>query len=205
VHCATCKLSFDARSEPVGTRTRSRASGPSALAHGPAGISLAREPGEWTIRIPDQRIIGWFYVIVGAALGAVFLEVKHYEGQEMRYLVLLVGFAAMFAYVGVAKVVSDLVVRIDVRQLTAIHGPLPLRRRVWIGRHEIAKVRADETGLAAFPYLVVADTPRGPVAIAGLRSRGRRGAEAAAFVETAIREGLDAPVPTPMPDGAGPE
>lgn len=199
VHCGTCKLSFDARAEPVQKRTRKRASTATEVEHGPAGISLTREPGEWTIKIPDQRIIGMFYVIVGAALGAVFLEVRGYDGQEIQYLVLLVGFALVFAYVGVAKAVSNLVVRIDERQLTATHGPLPLQKRVWLGRGEITRVRSDETVQAKFPYLVFADTPRGPVAIAGIRGSGSSGAEAAAFVEAAVSEGLEATAPEPKP------
>ncbi len=198
VQCASCKLSFDPTSEPVGTRTRKRANRGTEAEDGPSGIGLTREPGEWTIVIPDQRIIGVFYVIVSAALGAVFLEVRSFEGQEIRYLLALVGFALLFAYVGVAKLVSNLVVRIDERQISAVHGPLPLRRRVWIGRSEISKVRAEKTDSTAFPFIVVADTPRGPIAIAGIRTAGQHGAETAEFVDAAVREGLEAtakPVP----------
>ena len=200
VQCAKCKLSFDPKSEPVGTRTRKRPNTATEVVRGPAGISLTREPGEWTVRIPDQRIIGVVYVIVGAALGAMFQAVRGYEGQELRNLVLLVGFALLFVYVGVAKAVSSLVVRIDERQLTAIHGPLPLRRRVWIGRGEITKVRCDRSNASKFPYVVFADTPRGPISIAGIREGAERGAEVADFVGTAIREGLDATAPEPKPD-----
>jgi hypothetical protein len=192
VQCASCKLSFDPTSEPVGTRTRKRANTATEIEHGPAGISLEREPGEWTIKIPDQRIIGICYVVIGAVLGMVFLEVKSYEGQEQRYLLALVGFALVFAYVGIAKVVSNLTVRIDERQLTATHGPLPLQRRVWIGRNEITKVRGEKSDSTKYPYVVFADTPRGPIAIAGIRDAAERGAEAAAFVGTAVRDGLEA-------------
>jgi hypothetical protein len=197
VHCATCKLSFDSTSEAALTRTRKRANTATEVERGPAGISLTKEPGEWTIRIPDQRIIGICYIVVGAALGAVFLEVKGYEGQELNYLVLLVAFALMFAYVGIAKTVSNLVVRIDERQLTATHSPLPLQKRVWIGRDEITKVSDDKTDSSKYPYVVLAVTPRGPIAIAGVRTGGRYGAEAAAFIAASIRDGLDATAPKP--------
>lgn len=195
VQCATCKLSFDPNAEPVGKRTRPRESTGTQTERGPAGIVLTREPGEWTIRVPEQRAIGGFYLIVGAALLAVFFGVKGYPGQEAYHLVALLGFVLVFAYVGAAKLISDLVIRIDERQVTAQLRPLRMQQDVWLGRHEIAKLRAEKTGASTFPWVVFADTPRGPVAIVGIRARGQRGADAAAFVEDAIREGLAATAP----------
>lgn len=195
MHCGKCKLSFDPRSEPVGTRTRKRANTATEVEHGPAGISLTREPGEWTIRIPDQRVIGVMYVIVAVALMLVFFGVRGYEGQQARHLFGLVAFAVVFAYVGLAKVVSDLTVRIDERQLTATHGPLPLQKRVWIGRNELANVSGGKSDSAKYPYVVLASTPRGSIAIAGIRAAGKHGEEAAAFVSEAIREGFVATAP----------
>jgi hypothetical protein len=197
VHCATCKLSFDARAEPVQKRTRKRANTATEVEQGPAGTSLTREPGEWTIKIADQRIIGVASIVLGVCFGIVFFGVKGYEGQELRYMVALVGLAVAFVYIGLAKLVSRVAIHIDERQIVVIHEPLPLQRRVWIGRAEIQKVRAEETDGSGFGWQVVAETPRGPVRIAGIRGTGRRGGEAAAFVEAAIREGLEATGPEP--------
>lgn len=196
MHCGICKLSFDARAEPVQKRTRKRASTATETEHGPLGIHLIREPGEWTIKIADQRIFGVASIVLGVCLGAVFFDVRGYEGQELRYMAALVGLALAFVYIGIAKVTSSVTIHVDERQLLVLHAPLPLQRRVWIGRAEIQNVRAEEAERGAkFGWQVVADTPRGPVRIVGIQATGERGAEAAAFVEAAISEGLEATAP----------
>ena len=87
-------------------------------------------------------------------------------------------------------------IHVDERQLLVLHTPIPLQRRVWIGRAEIQRVRAEELRAGSkFGWQVVADTPRGPVKIVGIQATGERGAEAAAFVEAAISEGLEATAP----------
>ena len=196
VHCGTCKLSFDARAEPVQKRTRKRASTATETERGPLGIHLIREPGEWTIKIADQRILGVASIVLGVCLGFVFFEVRGYEGQELRYMAALVGLALAFTYIGIAKVTSTVMIHVDERQLLVLHAPIPLQRRVWIGRAEIQRVRAEELRAGSkFGWQVVADTPRGPVKIVGIQATGERGAEAAEFVEAAIREGLEATAP----------
>jgi hypothetical protein len=86
-------------------------------------------------------------------------------------------------------------VHIDERQIVVASEPLPLQLRTWVGRTEIQKVRAEEITGSRYGWEVVAETPRGPVRIAGIRGLGPRGAPAATFVTEAIREGLDATGP----------
>lgn len=193
VSCTTCKLSFDPKSEPVGTRIRRRPgtqSGPEQRA--PGGMVLTREPGEWTIKIPDQRMHGVFYGLVGTLLAWIFFQVRGIPGQETIHLVGLGGFALIFLYLGLAKITDDLTIRIDQRRVVALLRPVRLQRDIWLGRNEITKIRAEKTDSSKFPWVVFADTPRGPVALAGIRRGGERGAEEATFLAEAVRDGLAA-------------
>ncbi len=76
--------------------------------------------------------------------------------------------------------------------MVALLRPVRLQRDIWLGRNEITKIRAEKTDSSKFPWVVFADTPRGPVALAGIRRGGERGAEEATFLAEAVRDGLAA-------------
>ena len=69
--------------------------------------------------------------------------------------------------------------------------PLPLRRRVWIGRAEIEGIEVSHSSERGRPWIVSARTPRGLIAIAVFEAGSSVVENAAECVADVVRAAID--------------
>lgn len=189
ITCATCKLSFDPRDEPVVRPHRPERPEYEAA---PPGLRIVREPGEWTISWAFERLKGIAALVLGGFCAAVLIGNLDTPGEDWKHLVALAAATLLLAYVGVAWAFGETVLHVDARQLMVRREPLPMTKRLWIGRHEILEIRETRSESAHPPwYAVVAVTPRGNYTLVELDDHGNRAAkEAAACVAAVVREAI---------------
>ncbi len=187
-HCATCKLAFDPTSEPVARplRRRDPAGEPT-----PRGLEIRRAAGEVSLVWSYERLHGVAYLLIGVVCAAMLLGNLGTPGERVLDLVLLGAATAFSLYVGCAQLFGDTTLLVDARQLLVRHGPLPLRRRVWIGRAEIEGIEVRHSSARSRPWIVAARTPRGLIEIAEFQAGNAMAEQAAECVAEVVLAALD--------------
>jgi hypothetical protein len=187
-HCARCKLAFDARAEPPSRPHRRPESESEEPA--PPGIEVTREPGEVTIRWSYERIQGVAYLVLGTVCGVMLFGNLGTTGERALDLALLGAAAAGSLYVGASRMFSDSVLRIDERQITRRHEPVPTRRQVWVGRAEVQEIKMVHVVVRVPRWEVQAITPRGAITLADFDASSTLGHDAALYVAQLVRDAI---------------
>lgn len=159
-HCATCKLAYDPKAEHV-ERPR-RGTEELALEKAPRGVTITREPGEYTVRWALHRMTGVGALLLGVVCTAFFLGNLETPGESLRDMILLGAAAVVMVYLGLSVAFGEWVLRVDERQLYLRREPLRLTRGTWIGRNEIDYIALREPGgTRDTTWVLAAVTPRG--------------------------------------------
>ena len=188
ITCATCKLSFDPRDEPVARPRRPERKEYEAA---PPGFRITREPGELAIAWSFERMKGIVALGFAVFCASMFIGNRDTPGEDWYQLALLAGAVVLLAYVGIAWAFGDTALRVDSRQLTVRRHPLPFGRGIWIGRHEIQEIQVTRSNARHAWYSVVAITPRGAIVLAELADDNHGAKDAASCIADVVREAID--------------
>lgn len=188
ITCASCKLGFDPRSEPVARPHR-----PERKEYQPAppGFLIRREPGEWTVMWSFERWKGLGALVLGGVCAAMTIGNLSTPGERWYHLAALGAAAVVMLYLGVAWTFGHVVVRIDGRQLYRRREPLRFGRQLWIGRGEIEKVDMKRPEGRETWWTVFVVTPRGRITLAEFDEGAGGAQEAATCLFEVVTEALD--------------
>ena len=188
-----CKLAFDPKAERVAAPRRDRAVAPEAESVvRVSGIVIARDADATTIRWSYERIQGIAYAVLGVVCAVMLVRNLRTPGEQTSDLLLLGLATAGTLYVGSSRLFSDTVMRIDARQITVRHEPIPTRRTVWVGVPEIAEIKVTRSRARGTSWTVEAITPRGAIVLARFDPGSSEAADAAELVAQEIRAALAA-------------
>ncbi len=180
--CASCKLSFDPRSEPVARPTR-RAKERELVAP-PRGISIERTRDLVTIRWGFERLRGVGALALGMVCAAVLIGNLNTPGEEVSQLLLLGVAAAVMLALGALLALTDRVLRVDAWRLTVRREPFGVGRSIGLARADIDAIGVAE---AVRGWQVIARGKQSTAVVAAMPTK-----EAADCVAEVVREALDA-------------
>jgi hypothetical protein len=185
ITCASCKLGFDPRAEPARRPPRRETK---EYQPAPLGMTIRREPGEWTIAWTFDRIKGAGALGLGVLCAAVLVGNLSTPDEQWYHLAGLGAAALGMLYIGLVWSLSRRVVRVDGRQMYALSEPLRWGSRIWIGRHEIERVELRAPTSSARFWAVVVIAPRGEFTVGTFDERAR---DIASCIADTLREALD--------------
>lgn len=183
--CASCKLGFDPRAEPV---ARPRRPERKEYAPAPPGVTIRREPGEWTIAWSFDRIKGAGALGLGVLCAAMLVGNLSTPDEQWYHLAALAVAALGMLYVGALWSFGHTVLRIDSKQVYARREPFRWGRMVWADRDEIENIvlRVPKSEPEAWEIVLV--TPRGELVAARFAWAAK---DLATCVVDTLREALD--------------